>query len=165
MRTSDPLDPINALYEEHDAALAHLEILGRTADEMAEGGPDPDTLGRFDAALAFLEGKVREHNQWEENFLFPLLELRMGPGGPSGVMRAEHSMLWRAYSRLEPLHRAVKEGTADATTLRQISEVAHEIVQLLSDHIAKENEILFPMARRMLSPKDLESLREARPRA
>lgn len=140
MRTSDPHDPINALYAEHDVALVQLETLGKTAEELAERGADPETLGRFDAALAFLEGKIREHNEWEENHLFPMLELRMGPAGLSAVMRAEHSMLWQAYSRLEPLRRAVREGAPDAETFRRISGVAREIVELLSDHIAKERE-------------------------
>lgn len=165
MRTSDPDDPINALYGEHDAALEHLELLGSTGREMAREGPTAPRLAAFEKAVAFLDSEIRAHNEWEEVHLFPRLEAAMGPGGPCMVMRAEHRELWDHYGTLGPLLAAVREGRAGEEGVKQLSRVADAIESLLSAHIAKENDILFPMARRFLTAEDMVALKAARPAA
>ena len=165
LRTNDPKDPINQLYGEHDHALEQLQILGGTGHAMAKDGVSPDLLRGFKSAVAFLDHEVREHNEWEENHLFPLLELYTGPGGPCAVMRAEHRTLWDTYGAMGPVLLKVESGTRDPATLDHLAFLADSIVELLSSHIGKENEILFPMARRMLGPEDIAKLAAARPAA
>lgn len=165
LRTNDRNDPINALYTEHDHALHHLQMLGRSGRVMAASGVAPEPLAEFRTAVKFLDTEIRAHNQWEEDHLFPILELYMGPGGPCSVMRAEHRTLWDTYGALRILLKKVEEGSADSAALEHLALVADAIVDLLGNHIHKENEILFPMARRLLRPADLEKLQAARPAA
>ncbi len=162
MRTDDPTDPINALYAEHDAALQALSRLDDAAGALARGEASPEVVARFDESLGFLETEVRAHNEWEETHLFPSLELTMGPNGPTGCMRDEHQALWGRYHRLEPLRLAMRKGSASASDRAEAARIASEIVDLLRAHIEKENEVLFPMARRMLRPADFVRMREAR---
>ena len=153
------MDPIDALYDEHEAALRELERLRTAAGRLDEPGAVPE----IEAALRFLETEIRAHNQWEEDHLFPKLELLTGPHGPCMVMRSEHRQLWGLYDHVEPLLEVVKRGTAGADERAQLSRLALSIVDLLVHHIAKENQILFPMAKQMLRPADLDAMRAARP--
>lgn len=163
MRTDDPNDPINALYGEHDEALEQLRILGASGRAMAERGVTGNELAAFEGAVRFLDTEIRAHNEWEEINLFPRLEARTGPGGPCMVMRAEHRELWGLYGTLGPLLEKAKGGTVAPEGLKSLAEVAGAIERLLSQHIAKENDILFPMARNVLSADDLSAMRAARP--
>ncbi len=165
MRESEPTDPIDALYTEHDHALEQLGILERSSGDLAERGVSPGALSDLERAVAFLDGEIRCHNQWEEDHLFPLLEARMGPAGPCAVMRHEHRELWDAYAELIPLVEAARSRVADPDGMARLRRVAGAIVGLLTAHIAKENEILFPMARRLLSVADVAALRAVRPAA
>jgi hemerythrin-like domain-containing protein len=164
MRTSDAGDPINQLYGEHDEALAHLQALRVSGRAMIRDGARPEHLAGFRAALRFLDDEIRIHNQWEEDHLFPVLELYTGPGGPCAVMRAEHRTLWDTYGAIGPLLERVENGGSDSESVEQISGLADAVVDLLVDHIHKENEILFPMARRMLGPAEIAKLAAARSR-
>jgi len=165
VRTDDPRDPINQLYGEHDHALNQLQILRSTGRSMVSEGVSPERLARFRYAVSFLDHDVRVHNEWEENHLFPLIELYTGPGGPCSVMRAEHRSLWDTYGAIGPALLKVESGTADRGSVEHLAFLADSVVDLLSGHIAKENEILFPMARRMLGLADLDKLVAARPPA
>lgn len=159
----DTIDPIDALYDEHEAALRELERLRVAAKSL--DGPQAAGLADLEAALAFLATEIRAHNAWEEDHLFPKLELYTGPQGPCMVMRAEHRQLWDLYDRVGPVLTAVKEGRATQDETAQLSRIASAIVDLLVAHIEKENQILFPMARNMLRPAEIEALRAARPEA
>ena len=131
MRTNDPKDPISQLYDEHDHALNQLEILRKTGRAMAKEGISPERLQEFRSAVAFRDHEVRAHNEWEENHLFPLLELYTGPGGPCAVMRAEHRSLWDTYGALGPVLLKVETGAADSAVLEQLAFLADSVVDLL----------------------------------
>ncbi len=165
MRTGDSNDPIDQLYAEHDHAVEQLNLLARSARTLRESGVSPGALAELHTAVRFLDREVREHNEWEENHLFPLLELYTGPGGPCAVMRAEHRQIWDIYHAIGLLLEKTDAGTADTATVEHLAHLADSIVDLLGNHIHKENEILFPMARRMLSPADVKKLALARPAA
>ena len=153
------MDPIDALYDEHEAALRELERLRTSATGLGL----PEAVGEMEGALRFLETEIRAHNQWEEDHLFPKLEVFTGPHGPCMVMRSEHRQLWGLYDHVGPLLEVVKRGAAAADERAQLSRLALSIVDLLVQHIAKENQILFPMAKQMLRPADLEAMAAARP--
>lgn len=163
MRTQDATDPINQLYGEHDHALAHLQALRVSGRAMAREGARAEIVEGFRTAVRFLDGEIRAHNQWEEDHLFPALELYTGPGGPCAVMRAEHRALWDLYASIGPLLDRVGSGSADAAEIEQLSRLADDVVELLVGHIHKENEILFPMARRMLGDAGVARLATQRP--
>lgn len=163
MTTRDPADPIDALSREHREALAILEALETSTRTLANSGVSPGPLAICQGAVSFLDAEIRAHNQWEEDHLFPRLEAALGPGGPCMVMRAEHRQLWDMYGALGPVLQAAREGRAGPVGLRMLATTAAAIASLLRDHIAKEDGILFPMAREVLTPKDLADLAATRP--
>jgi len=113
------------------------------------GGPSPGQIGQL---VDYLQGYVdRCHNQKEEQHLFPRLESKGVPrhGGPLGVMLQEHERAQEILSRLLPLGTAFAAG--DTSKLADLRAVFGEYAALCKDHFWKENDILYPMAQRLLS--------------
>jgi len=100
------------------------------------------------------------HNRKEEDHLFPLIERRGIPrdGGPLAVMLMEHEQSRAILARLKPLAESYSGGNAGA--LVGLRDTFAEYVGLLKDHFWKENDILYPMAQRVLSEADARAVVE-----
>ena len=148
MRSSHPVD---VLQEEHEVILAVLGAMDRRAREIEEGQPVESRF--WLRAAEFMENYGdRCHHAKEEDLLFPaLLDCGMPDrGGPVGVMKHEHVE-----------GRALEERLRLGATNNEREELlraAHGLSYLLHEHIHKENEVLFPMARRMLGADQVQDL-------
>jgi len=145
--------PTQELIGEHQAVVVALQLLERVEGALAAKNEQaPEHLGQL---LDFLKGFVdRCHHGKEEDVLFPELERRgvKRDGGPIGVMLMEHEA-GRGHVRAmsEGLDR-LRRGEADAVAV--IRESARAYRDLLRAHIQKENDVLFPMADRLV-PDDV----------
>ena len=131
--------PMDALREEHRVILRALALLELAAGRLARADALPD--GWWERLVAWL-GAFADlcHHAKEERHLFPALVDAGVPseGGPVAVMLAEHAEgrgLLEAMRAGEPARR---------------TEAARRYVQLLRDHIDKENGVLFPLAEAVL---------------
>jgi uncharacterized protein len=125
------------------------------AVERALAGPGNPSAGLLsDAARYFMEYVDGCHNKKEENHLFPLIEQRGIPrhGGPLAVMLMEHEQNRAMLPQLTGLVDAYVGG--DAGVLSQLRAVVADYVALMKSHFWKENDILYPMARRVMSAAD-----------
>lgn len=105
-------------------------------------------------AVAFSQGFVdRCHHGKEEHCLFPCLERRGIPreGGPIGVMLAEHEQGRQLVRRIREATDRYQAGGGEAG---EVVELAWQYIELLRAHIAKENQILFPMGEAVLTEPD-----------
>jgi DUF438 domain-containing protein len=116
------------------------------------GIPSPGLLR--DAARYFREYVDGCHNKKEENHLFPLIEQRGIPrhGGPLAVMLMEHEQSRAMLPKLTGLVDEYVGGNAGA--LDQLRTVFGEYAAFMKSHFWKENDILYPMARRVMSAAD-----------
>ena len=124
----------------------HQEVLARLAAVEREppAGSGTSLLADF---VDFLEREVMEHFVVEEQALFPVLERHIGrTEGPLAVMDMEHATF---RGLLQDLAAGLR--SEDPARCRQR---AHAIIDLLRDHIAKEDHVLFPMASRLLSAEE-----------
>jgi uncharacterized protein len=125
------------------------------AVERALSGPGKPSPGLLrDAARYLVEYVDGCHNKKEENHLFPLIEQRGIPrhGGPLAVMLMEHE---QNRALLPPLMRLVGAyAGGDAAVLDQLRAAFSEYFALMKSHFWKENDILYPMARRVMSAAD-----------
>lgn len=140
------IDPIQRFEEEHQHALGELERLEVAALKLAAGVPDDVAEVELEAASAaheFLSTAVREHNENEEVALFSVL----GDEAPTEPFVEDHVAL-----------RAMERRLSAAIEARDTAEVAAAglaIVDVLRDHIDREDNALFPMARELLGPEGL----------
>ncbi len=142
------------LMNDHQTTERVLEAVSK-----ALAGPAAPAVGLMqDAARYFREYVDLCHNKKEEQHLFPLIEQRGIPrqGGPLAVMLGEHEQSRTILPRLLALIEAYTVGrTTDLTELRQAFD---EYASLLRNHFWKENDILYPMARRVMTPADADAV-------
>lgn len=135
--------PTAALREEHEVILRALTVLEHVGRDLAAGkSVAKETIASL--ANFFRTFADRCHHAKEEAHLFPAMAEHGIPqeGGPLGVMLQEHEegrALVRTFAEGEP-----------ATSVPAI----RRFVTLLRDHIAKENEILFPMAEQVIPERE-----------
>ncbi len=141
------------LMHEHEVIGQGLTVLSAMAArlERGEGVPARD----LEAALEFFGGFADGcHHAKEEGTLFPALVAAGLPQGhgPVAVMLAEHEDGRRLIGVMRRSAAGADQG--DVAARRRLADAAHEYVQLLRQHIAKENGVLFPAADGMLSEAD-----------
>lgn len=122
---------------------------------------------RFDAASAlqildFLRNFADKcHHGKEEDLLFPLLEKKgfSRERGPTGVMMHEHT-LGRLY--IKEMAQAIPFAErGDQRQIDRFSRIGKAYVQLLREHIRKEDHCLFEMAEQVCSAEDDAKLLDA----
>lgn len=143
------------LRVEHEGILRMLGVMRALTTRIEAGGTIP--VAELTGILDFLKIFVDKcHHGKEEDILFPALEAAGMPreGGPIGVMLHEHA-LGRG------LIRDMETTLAGSVGPRSFVAPALVYIELLTQHIAKENTVLFPMAERLLGTPDLTAMHEA----
>ena len=148
------------LRKEHDAILQMLDVSDALAQRLAAGTPvEPERLTEMlDFFQTFAD---RCHHGKEEDLLFPLLERKglLRAGGPVGVMLDEHEQGRALVQRMTEA--AQRYGNREATAGQRYAEASRRYAALLRQHIDKENQILFLLADRLLTPEEQAGLVEA----
>ncbi len=151
--------PMQVLKDEH-------RVIERVLDAMEVQLPRPVDAEFFRQAIDFLRNFADGcHHAKEEEELFPVLESVGIPRehGPIGCMLNEHEM-GRAFIRVIDANiDAAAQG--DATAASTLRQAAAGYIQLLRQHIDKEDNVLFVMADRALGPHEQELMRTAFARA
>lgn len=126
------MDIIDALLGEHAVLYAMFDHI-----EQSRGSRG---VGEVNLMARSLVSTLVPHAQMEEALVFKPLDAQMGPGGPVTVMRSEHE-------EIEGLiHSAVADAQPDSAMGKLLKATA-----LARNHFAKEEQILFPLARQTLS--------------
>ena len=151
------MHPTEILSQEHRAIENRMDEMEEQLRGLTPDQPFPRRF--FDDALDFFRTFADGcHHAKEEKLLFPRMKQRGVPeqGGPIGVMLAEHDE-GRAYLKAvrENLD-AAEDGDAEAR--QRVAANATAYIGLLRQHIMKEDNILFRMARMVLQPDDVAEL-------
>ncbi|MGA2957225.1 MAG: hemerythrin domain-containing protein [Thermodesulfobacteriota bacterium] len=154
------MTPTDELKEEHQGILLMLKILDKVCVKLeSKEKVDPDHLERIVEFFRVFADKC--HHGKEEDLLFPEMEKSGVPKerGPIGVMLIEHDQ-GRAFVKGmgEAATRYKKGGS---TGLAEFTKNARDYIALLTQHINKENNILFPMGDRAISREKQGELVEA----
>ncbi len=138
---------IDRFSAEHVAFVGQLDELQARLDR---GAPVEDLVG----AVRTLAGPLLMHASNEEVLLFPDLIARMGGEGPVQVLQQEHVTIHGQVDQLR--------GTPSRADFVAIFDAFQ---QLLRDHIAKEEEVVFPMSAEILGDTRLTEMDEEIPAA
>ncbi len=138
------------LRDEHKAILKMLDATEEVARRIKLGtAVVPEILsGLLEFLRTFAD---RCHHGKEEDCLFPLLEQKGLPrdAGPIGIMLHEHGQGRELISDMVEASEAIGFGRKDAGL--RWADAALDYAALLRSHIAKENDVLFVIADRLLS--------------
>jgi hemerythrin-like domain-containing protein len=147
------------LKEDHKAIKIALSILTKISKRLKSGKKiDPEDLGQILEFIKTFADKC--HHGKEEDLLFVAMENVGIPRdrGPIGVMLREHEM-GRSY--VKNMSESVEKYKAgELSYSSQFVENAKKYVDLLTQHIDKENNILYPMADMQLSEEKQRELIE-----
>lgn len=137
------------LKEEHGGVKVMLAILGKVCDRLDAGqSVDPKHLEEI---LEFLKVFVDTcHHAKEEDHLFPAM-MRAGvpkEGGPIGAMLQEHRAGREFVRGMGEAVPGVRRG--DGPAVGRFVRNARGYRELLLAHIDKEDNVLYPMAERLL---------------
>ncbi len=150
---------VDILMHEHRVVEQGLAVLEAMAGRLARGqGVPADEVGAMlDFFRDFVDGC---HHAKEEQSLFPALVERGVPreGGPVGVMLSEHD---QGRSLQRQMREALPRLASDAGARNRFAQAVQDYATLLRQHIMKEDNVLFQMAERVLTPEDDRRLGEA----
>ncbi|MEH7012973.1 hemerythrin domain-containing protein [Neobacillus niacini] len=145
---------LNQLKSEHPPLLAQLEGLFTLTQRIEEDEIEKNFEELISKVNKFKEA-LDPHSEREEGVLFPMMGVYIGTtSGPIAVMEYEHDQAKaKIYEFLEK---------ADSTQIVEEKKTSAELVKdayyILTEHFAKEENVLFPMAERMLSDDEKEEL-------
>lgn len=142
------------LMEDHQTA----EKVFAVCDKAFAGGVDPSPALIEGVVRFFVEYLDGCHNRKEEEHLFPLLE-RLGiprGGGPLAVMLMEHERSKELLAELQVAAASYVAG--DRSVLTKLRLALGQYTSLLKQHFWKENDILYPMARRVMTEEHGEAV-------
>lgn len=149
-------DPIALLMQEHRLIEKVLDAFdGFAAALPGLSDPAPDLKDLVEFAREFADGK---HHAKEENVLFAAMIAAGFPGdsGPIAVMLHEHGIFRELMGTLNGLAEDGGPWSEEqhGAAVRAISEYT----DTLRMHIQKEDQILYPMAQRLLSPESMDEV-------
>jgi len=144
-----PGHPIHILMEEHKALLQFAGELEGIVEKL-RGASSLDATSM--EQLKDLEERFKEsarHYEREENVLFPYLE-KHGIKQPPAIMWMDHDQIRQTE---KSLYRLVdeRESMGFQEFALQLGQVASSLAELLMNHFAKENGVLFPASLKVMA--------------
>ena len=150
---------INWLMNEHDLILRMIRVVGAINKKLQAG--EEVSVEDLRHVVDFIRNFAdRCHHAKEEDLLFVRMQERgfSAEQGPVAVMLHEHTLGRNFVQGMEEGINEYEKG--DQSAAAKIVHNAGSYAQLLSEHIHKENNILYPMANRVFSGEDQQFLEQ-----
>lgn len=153
--------PLAQLKREHVPLYAQMNDFAHKAASIGQDADVPDwrpALTELHREVAAFSEALETHSEREEAHLFTAMARYIGrDAGPIAVMEYEHE---QARIHLARFTEAVEgaSGPIGAEEARHAAACAVQARMILTDHFYKEENVLLPMAERMLSGQEKEAL-------
>ena len=157
--TASQETPGGVLRAEHQVILRVMAVLGRLIERSKAGeGFEADALNKCVTFFRYFADAC--HHAKEEDLLFPVLEQRGVPrdGGPIGVMLHEHTIARKLTKVMADGLEAYAGG--DGVGQNAVQVAAAQYIDLLTNHIDKEDNVLFVIGDQCMTAEDQASLSE-----
>ena len=152
MKATEPL------LEEHGTIKLMFVILEKFCMMLQSG--QGVNAAHLTQVLEFMSGFVdKNHHGKEEELLFPAIKSVFTPDDgtdPIGVMLVDHNVSRGYIKEITSAFNNYKAGDRKAIT--KVITSARSYINLLTQHIDKENNMLFPMADKLLTQEKQEEL-------
>lgn len=135
--------PIEILSNDHKVVLEKLKVMEQAINDLKS----PAAKKTFADLKVFLKKEVDIHFKKEEDALFPEIEKFMPrDAGPVGQMLLEHQDLYKYEDNFIKGVDLLSENENSGEASKLIKENGINYINLLREHIYKEDNILFMMA-------------------
>lgn len=149
-------DPIEYLLNEHAVGREVLSTLEEAVNSIEKIGFTADAFKKIVGAVEFIGSKLKVHYDMEDQHLYPLLQRRAVSS--QNVTRHERREMWQSFKELTISVKDIEDGKVHATTIRELIKTARAVVEYFRNHIEREEEIVFPMVKRLLTPDEYADL-------
>ncbi len=164
---------LTMLMEEHDEVNKIIDKLEKAIAKYKQQhyALDDEINTVFHEFFQFTDNELLPHNRKEEKILFPVLHRRLIENKEHGVnnqdltaidiMEDDHVkfiQLTTLMFNLLGLAARLPDKQSAMFTYDTFYNISKEFIELLKLHIYRENEILFPLAQKYLTPDDLNQL-------
>ena len=153
---------VNHLRGDHQQARKFLAQLASLLDALAQNRHwTAEHRESFRKLTVFFEHELCLLIRKEDEILYPALrDLFPTDPGPLAVLRSEHRDLCRNFHKVCEIGRSFSDGDLATSSLEEFQSCAREAVEVLEDHLYKEERVLLPMVARFLPPqRDAELVR------
>jgi hemerythrin-like domain-containing protein len=157
-------EPIAMWIGCHRRIEKQLKTLAKLAEHVSRHGVDAEATSAAEAVLRYFEKSAPHHHEDEDEDLFPLLARRITDAGERERFAALRAQLQKDHEAMEvawahirrPLH-GIAEGLHKKLSLPDVAAF-HAIY---ARHIPLEEGAIPDLAKRYLTPRDLQSLGRA----
>jgi regulator of cell morphogenesis and NO signaling len=146
---------LEQLKGEHPSLLSQLDGLYHLTQLIEQGVEVEKNFTELIHKVEKFKSDLDPHSEREEGVLFPMMGVYIGTtSGPIAVMEYEHD---QAKSKIgEFLEKSGDNQTIDSK--KNLAMLVKNAYFILTEHFSKEENVLFPMAERMLSDDEKEEL-------
>jgi regulator of cell morphogenesis and NO signaling len=151
---------LSQLKSEHGPLLEKLDGLYTICSNIDNNENPEENFATLTPAVKTFIAELDPHSEREERVLFRMMENYLGVGvGPVAVMEYEHE---QAKSLIKNFleNTEGEQESMPSEKIKENSDLIRSAYFKLVDHFAKEENVLFPMAERMLSDEEKKELFE-----
>jgi hemerythrin-like domain-containing protein len=146
---------LHQLKSEHPPLLAQLEGLFNLTKQIEANSVEENFFELISQVKEF-KAALDPHSEREEGVLFPMMGVYIGTtSGPIAVMEYEHD---QAKAKIHEFLEKANRSEVDIDEKKNFAALIKSAYFILTEHFAKEENVLFPMAERMLSDNEKEEL-------
>ncbi len=143
--------PTAAFRAEHKEMQVHLgHVHGWVGGLLTQQPPEQGKTAQ--KVATFLEKHIKAHAEWEERFLYPVVD-RLAGGGPNvftATMRYEHRIVGRWIGELRA------EADKPKLDAAKFARRADNLLGLIWAHFEEEEEVLLPLIDKGMSKAQFE---------
>lgn len=156
-----PEQPLAQFGAAHRRLERELDALEQLAAHVTQRGADALAQSQARALAGFFDDAAGEHHAEEDHLLFPLLRARAAAAGRTEVAAAIDE-LEREHGAMDSLWRRVRGCLVDLAAMKVTPFLADELtrfVWLYRRHMEREDLLILPFAREVLTTEDVAALR------
>ena len=161
-------DPLGLLVHCHERIEAQLRLLERAAEILGAGDTQslPQVFLAVDIACTHFAIAGVKHTEDEEVSLFPRLREQGGSAGQDALaamseLESQHRSAERLHAQFDELVGNLRrDGSVEEKELDRFGDMVAELTTLYRPHILLENNLVFPVAARVLPVSAIQALGE-----
>jgi regulator of cell morphogenesis and NO signaling len=144
------------LKSEHPPLLEKLEGLLELSQKVEHEIDLEESFNQLKTDVKVFISELDPHSEREEGVLFKMMEKYIGKSGPIAVMEYEHEQAKTFIGTF--LNKTNSEELISSEDQKKYAGLIKNAYYTLTEHFAKEENVLYPMAERMLSDEEKEEL-------